>query len=245
MVEGKGMALTQDSTDLQAGLLVFLPKVRSRGWYDHFRSAGARKANSAERRLVESAASGFTGFENKLRAKLICLALALGGSTLKLFTHFLSDAEDKHVLVVREMVKFLLRDNFSFADIYADWLPENLAHLTTGSLMMFLDLKDADFDLVRLSTVVSINSQAERLQFERNVSVLMTNGNKKNVNVLETGVVASNETGKILSFEEFRTVVRVVLRKDIASRTNIDYYRNVPLHDWLSTIEEKKTQEQF
>ena len=66
---------------------------------------------------------------------------------------------------MRKIVKTILLDNFSFSEIFADWLPNHLAHLTLGSRTILLNLKDKDFDLVRYSTVVSLNTEQEHHQF--------------------------------------------------------------------------------
>ena len=85
LVDGDNMAFSQDSVELEAGLLTFLPTVKNRSFYDHFRTAEARQTNSNERKLIESAVSGFNAFENLHKAKIISLAVALGGKTLELF----------------------------------------------------------------------------------------------------------------------------------------------------------------
>ena len=78
-------------------MLTFLPIVKTRAYYDHFKSPEAREINSNERKLVESGVSGFGAFEPISKAKLISLAVALGGKTLELFKLTLSDADDKKV----------------------------------------------------------------------------------------------------------------------------------------------------
>jgi hypothetical protein len=45
----------------------------------------ARQLASLERKLIESALSGFSGFISVNKAKIIALAIALGGRTLELF----------------------------------------------------------------------------------------------------------------------------------------------------------------
>jgi hypothetical protein len=66
---------------------------------------------------------------------------------------------------VRKLIKEILLDNFSFSEIFADWLPNYLEHLTLGSRTILKNLKDKDFDLVRYSTVVSLNTDQEHHQF--------------------------------------------------------------------------------
>jgi hypothetical protein len=66
---------------------------------------------------------------------------------------------------VRKLVKLILLDNFSFSEIFAVWLPNHLEHLTLGSRTILMNLKDKDFDLVRYSTVVSLNTDQEHHQF--------------------------------------------------------------------------------
>ena len=70
----------------------------------------------------------------------------------------------------------------------------------------------------------------------------MRHGDKKNRNIFDTAVVASHESGKILSFAEFLNVIRVTIREKISDYNNIHYYKNVPLHAWLPTIDQKKNQ---
>ena len=71
------------------------------------------------------------------------------------------------------LVKSLLMDNFSFSEIFADWLPKHLEQLTHGSRTILMNLKDSDFNFVRLSTVVTLNNFQEHCQFEKNVRVLV------------------------------------------------------------------------
>ena len=69
---------------------------------------------SNERKLIEAAASGFSNFENMSQAKIIAFAIALGGTTLKLFTKMLADGANKNVLVVRKQLAYLLQQNLGF-----------------------------------------------------------------------------------------------------------------------------------
>ena len=71
--------------ELEAGLLNFLPMVKNRAFYDHFKSTMARQLSSLERKLIESALSGFNGFDKVFKAKIVALAIALGGRTLEVF----------------------------------------------------------------------------------------------------------------------------------------------------------------
>ena len=63
--------------------------------------------------------------------------------------------------------------------------------------------------------------------------------------IFDTGIAETHALGRTLSFEDFKTVVKIVLRKDIADRLHIDYYKGVALHEWLKVNEEKENQEQF
>ena len=110
------------------------------------------------------------------------------------------------------MVKSILLDNFSLSDIYADWLPKHLEHLTAGSRTILMNLKDKDFDLVRYSTVVSLSTGKEHNQFEANIRVLIENGDRKRKHVLDSGIAATQLIGKNLSLKDFMSVVRMVLR---------------------------------
>jgi Trp operon repressor len=85
MIEDENMALSQDSIELEYKLLNFLPRVQTRASYDHFKSTMARQLPSYERKLIESALSGFSGFQDIFKAKIIALAIALGGRSLELF----------------------------------------------------------------------------------------------------------------------------------------------------------------
>lgn len=103
---------------------------------------------------------------------------------------------------------------------------------------MFLEnLKSEDFDLVRYSTVVSINSIPERNVFEKNMLILMSNAPEKKKNMLERCIIKSQEAGKRLSLQEFRTIVRCVLKTDITDDEKKNHYDNQPLHLWLETHE--------
>ena len=131
-----------------------MPKIKISKDYEFFWGKEARIDKSPARQLVESASSEFSDFENRFKTKIICLALALGGSTLKMLTNSLSDSDDKNVRIVKEMVSHLLVEIFAFSEIYSKWLPEHLEHLNQGSIMILKDLKSDDFELVRYSTVV-------------------------------------------------------------------------------------------
>ena len=146
---------------------------------------------------------------------------------------------------MRMLVKQILLDNFSFSEIFADWLPNHLEHLTLGSRIILMKLRDKDFDLVRYSTVVSLNTDQEHRQFELNVRVLVQNGLAKRKSIFDTGIAETNSLGRTLSFEDFKAIVKIVLRKDIADRAHVDYYKGVALHEWLKVNEEKENQEQF
>jgi hypothetical protein len=131
-----------------------LPQIKNKNDYSYFWGKKARENKSAARGLVESASSGFSDFDNNFKAKIIVLALALGGPTLKLFINCIRDAQDTHVLRVRGMVSHLLIKIFDLNDLFAKWLPEHFDHLTKGSIMILQDLQSDDFELVRYSTVV-------------------------------------------------------------------------------------------
>ena len=98
------------------------------------------------------------------------------------------------------IVKQILLDNFSFSEIFADWLPKHLEHLTLGSRIILMKLKDKDFDLVRYSTIVSLNTDQEHHQFELNVRVLVQNGLAKRKNILDSGIKETHSLGRTLSF---------------------------------------------
>ena len=149
------------------------------------------------------------------------------------------------MLVVRKIVKHILLDNFSFSEIFSDWLSNHLEHLTLGSRTILMDLKDKDFDLVRYSTLVSLNTNQEHRQFELNVRVLVQNGDAKRKSIFDTGIAETHALGRTLSFEDFKAIVKIVLRKDIADKAHVDFYRGVALHEWLKVNEEKENQEQF
>ena len=173
LYDGEQMALTQDSMELQSALTLLLPQIKNKNDYSYFWGKKARKNKSPAWVLVESASSGFSDFDNKFKAKIIVLALALGGTTLKLFKNCLRDAQDTHVLRVREMVTHLLVQIFDFNELFAKWLPEHLNHLKKGSIMILHDLKTNDFELVRYSTVVEFNDPKEKNTFESNVNILL------------------------------------------------------------------------
>ena len=150
--------LSQNSQELQASLTLLLDDIQNPNDVHYFKQEEARQKRSDARKLVESAFSGFKNFENKHRTKIICLAIALGDSTLDLFLKCLGDKEDIHVTRVMSGLVLLLKLYFCFDDAYAQWLSRNLEHLNRGSLDILKDLKTSDFEHVRYSTVVSINN---------------------------------------------------------------------------------------
>ena len=81
--------------------------------------------------------------------------------------------------------------NFGFPDIYANWLPKHLEYLNKGSIEILEALNPNEFEHVRYSTVVSINSLKHRNTFDRNILLLVNNLNPRCKNVLLTAVHAS------------------------------------------------------
>ena len=85
LVSNEGLAHSQDSTDLFGALNELLPKIGSPRDFEYFKSEIARAYDSDARKLVNSAADRFDTLSDHNGAKVLCLALALGGSTLEIF----------------------------------------------------------------------------------------------------------------------------------------------------------------
>ena len=106
--------------------------------------------------------------------------------------------------------------NFNFKENYAEWLPKNLENLSRGSIEILKDLKPTDFEHVRYSTVVSITNPKERKTFDLNVMAITKHMDWSKRNILEKAVIASHETGTIVSLKEFREIVTMDMKIEIA-----------------------------
>lgn len=151
-------------------------------------------------------------------AKILLLAIYLGGPTLDKFKRVLVDEGNKHLEFVRESLKGLLVINFDFKENYAVWLPKNLEHLQRGSLDILEDLSAKDFEHVRYSTVVSITTKMERNTFDKNIMAITTFMDRSKRNILEKAVTASYDTGSVVSLKDFRNIVTMASNTDIAGK---------------------------
>ena len=70
------------------------------------------------------------------------------------------------------MVSQRLVEIFGFSDIYATWLPKHLEYLKQESITILQDLKSDDFELVRYSTIISIDGLKDRNFVNSNVKIL-------------------------------------------------------------------------
>jgi len=86
----------------------------------------------------------------------------LGGNSFELFRKVLRDYDNINIKILRQQLKLLLKLNFGFSDDYAEWLPNHMEHLNSGSLDILNDLNPEEFEHVRYSTIVSIKSSSER-----------------------------------------------------------------------------------
>jgi hypothetical protein len=179
-------------------LLDVLKKSRD---FEYFRTEHARKRNSHARRLVESASGLFKVFDRLHMAKILLLAIYLGGSTLERFTKVLIDKENKHILSVQEMLKSLLMKKLDFDDNYAKWLPEHLEHLNHSSLDILEALNPNEFEHVRFSTVVSISNVKERRTFDLNMISIVKHAGRPKRNIMEKAILVSQAAGSVMSLQ--------------------------------------------
>ena len=99
-------------------------------------------------------------------AKILLLAISLGGSTLEMFWKVLIDKNNKHINYVRAALEVLLSSHFGFDEIYSKWLPMH-------------------------STVVSVNKLKERKTFDLNIAAIVKYAGRPKRNILESAVLAS------------------------------------------------------
>ena len=178
-------------------------------------------------------------------SKILLLAIYLGGSTLDKFKRVLVDEGNKNLEFVRKSLSKLLTSAFDFNENYAEWLPKNLEHLQRGSLDILKDLKPKDFERVRYSTVVSIGNQREHNTFDLNIMAITKHMDRSKRNILEKAVLASHDTGAVVSLMEFRKIVTMAMNTDIAGKENKHHFTGLPFEKWLMKQEEKKLEEKF
>jgi hypothetical protein len=124
-------------------------------------------------------------------AKILLLAISLGGPTLERYWKVLIDKSNKHLDYIRAALEVLLNSHFGFDEIYAKWLPMHLDHLNRGSLDILRDLNPKEFEHVRYSTVVSVNKLKERKTFDLNIAAIVKYAGRPKRNILESAVLAS------------------------------------------------------
>ena len=83
LVEGEDQALSQSNIMLLGALDEFLPELQSKEDLLWFTSKEARKTGSCARKLISCATESLKTLEVANQAKVLCLAVALGGHTLK------------------------------------------------------------------------------------------------------------------------------------------------------------------
>ena len=162
-------------------------------------------------------------------AKILLLAIYLGGSTLERFTKVLIDKENKHILSVQEMLKSLLMKKLDFDDNYAKWLPEHLEHLNHSSLDILEALNLNEFEHVRFSTVVSISNVKERRTFDLNMISIVKHAGRPKRNIMEKAILVSQAAGSVMSLQQFRKIVSMAMKTDVASEVNKPHYDGLPL----------------
>lgn len=192
----------------------------------------ARQRNSDARKLVCAALVGFNNFDNDHQAKILCIAIALGDSTLEHFSKLLRDKDDIRNTKLCTKLKACLQRFFSFNDDYAEWLPQNLEHLNKGSIDILKDLNPNQFDLVRFSTVVMLNNQKEVNQFNLNISLIVRNAGRPKRTILENAVIKSNQDDVKITLQQFRSIVEIVMTTNIHTEPEKHDYNHVPLHEW-------------
>ena len=163
--------------------------------FSFFRTDKARQKNSNARRLVGAALTGFRNFKDHYPPKILCLAIILGDSTLEHFSKLTRDKEDIETKKLCSKVQATLQKFFGFNDDYAKWLPNNLEHLSRGSIDILKDLNPEHFDHVRYSTVVRFKNEKEMNQFMLNISAIIKLAGRPKRTILENAVFESNKEG--------------------------------------------------
>ena len=138
-----------------------LDDLKTKNDFSFFRTEKARQRNSNIRKLVDAALHGFRNFESDYQAKILCLAISLGDSTLELFSKLIRDKDDIKTTKLCVKVQAGLQKLFGFNEDYANWLSNNLEHLNRGSIDILKELNPEHYDHVLFSTVVLFKNQKE------------------------------------------------------------------------------------
>ena len=86
----------------------------------------------------------------------------------------------------------MLRGKFvNFAEDYAEWLPSQLEYLTHSSIDILRNLNPDEFEHVRYSTIVSLNTKEEKNTFNKNMTVVTKAISREKRTILEKGILAS------------------------------------------------------
>jgi hypothetical protein len=64
-------------------------------------------------------------------------------------------------------------------------------------------------------------------------------------NILEKAVLASQDTGTVLSLRDFRDIVTMAMKNDIAGKEQKHHFTGLPFEQWLEKQEEKKVEQRF
>ena len=64
-------------------------------------------------------------------------------------------------------------------------------------------------------------------------------------NILEKAVLASQDTGTIVSLKDFRDIVTMAMKNDIAGKEQKHHFTGLSFEQWLEKQEEKKVEERF
>ena len=177
--------------------------------------------------------------------KILLVAIYLGGSTLAKFKNVLVDEGNKNIVFVKEGLAKLLAKILDFKEDYAVWLPKNLEHLQSSSIDILEDLDPKEFEHVRYSTVVSFAKKGERNTFNLNILAITEHMDRYKRNILEKAVLASHTTGHAVSLKDFRDIVDMTMKTDIAGKEKKFHFTGLPLEEWLEKQEEKKIEEKF
>ena len=101
------------------------------------------------------------------------------------------------------MLAAYINRNFGFPENYALWLAENLQNLKDGSVAILAELDPTHFDLMRFSTVTSLNGDMDIIPFKRALMGFTIGMLPAKKNILEAAVRTTLQADKVLSRKEF------------------------------------------
>ena len=201
---------SQDEAIMYGGFCELLEELKRRKNPADFlwlASEDVRQHDSPARQLVDSGAQGFNDLSATHKAIAVTAAVALGSSTLQAYVHCASDVPKKDRESFQVTLAAYLSRSFGFPEIYALWLAENLQHLKEGSGTILAELDPSHLDLMRFSTVTSLNGRMDIDPFTRALKGFSIGMSPVKKNMLEVAVRKTIEANVVLTRKELQDVL--------------------------------------